>query len=204
MTADLSDFLAEPPEGYEPPPDDDEGRTAWAITNYPPDARDKIASWAMRRLAAIEAEKERLSDAAEEETARIMRWLADAHRPLERDYAFFRSSLTNYLLAIRDERGEDRDAPKTKSYKLPTGTITGRAGSESINVLDEEKFIEWAKESGYDDLVRTKVEVAKSEIKKHIAVKDGVSIVLDTGERAPFVEVVRGPEKLDAKPSVEG
>ncbi len=197
---DLDEFLAEP-DGFSPPPDDDEGRQRWSIVAYPPAARDKIASWCFRRLAVVQAERDRIAVAAHAERERIVQWEADADRPLYRDAAFFEGCLTEYLRHIREERGEDPAKPRTKSYKLPTGTISGRAGSESILVLDEAKFIAWAKESGYPELVRTKEEVAKDKIKEAIGTKDGVSIVLTTGERAPFIEVKKGAEKLSAKPS---
>ena len=201
--ADLTDALVEPPvEAHDfPHPSDLEGRERWAIHNYPPDARDKIASWAFRRLAAIEAERQRVTKAADAEAERIERWRDDALKPLKHDEEWFKAKLTEYLRRIREERGEDPENPKTLTYKLPTGTIQGRRPPERIEVLDVEKFVEWAETSGHAELVRVKKEVDKVAIKKATVAKDGVSVVIE-GERLPFVEARRGPEKLDAKPAV--
>ncbi|MFP5327750.1 MAG: host-nuclease inhibitor Gam family protein [Acidimicrobiia bacterium] len=199
---ELADALTEPPFDF-PHPSDIEGRQRWAIANYPPEARDKIASWAMRRLAALEAEKARLARAADAEAERVERWLEQSLKPLVHDEAFFKSALTEYLRHIRDERGEDPEKPKTLTYKLPTGTIVGRRPPERIEVLDEEKFIAWAKANGHPELVRVKEEVDKQAIKKATVAKDGVSVIIE-GERLPFVEARRGREKLDAKPEVSG
>jgi phage host-nuclease inhibitor protein Gam len=195
---DLPDVLAEPPEGVEIPQEPEE-RQRWTIAGHPPEARDKIASWAFRRLWLIEQEKRRVKIAALDEMTRVEQWLDQALKPLAHDEEWFRSKLTEYLRHIRDERGEDPERPKTLSYKLPTGTITGRRPPERIEVLDEERFIEWAKTSGHPELVRVKEEVDKQAIKKATVAKDGVSVVIE-GERLPFVEARRGPEKLDAKP----
>ena len=203
MKDHLTDALVEPPERGVEVPHDPEDRQRWAIANYPPEARDKIASWAFRRLAEIEAEKERIARAADAEAERIERWLEAATKPLAHDEAFFRGALTEYLRHIRDERGEDPENPKTRSYTLPTGTIVGRRPPERIEVLDEERFIEWAETSGHPELVRVRKEVDKVAIKKATVAKDGVSVVIE-GERLPFVEARRGPEKLDAKPDVHG
>ena len=198
---ELADVLAEPPEDAAdfPHPSDIDGRERWAIHNYPPEARDKVASWAFRRLWMIEQEKQRVSRAAVAEAERIERWRDQSLKPLAHDEEWFKSKLTEYLLRIRNERGEDPENPKTKAYKLPTGTITGRRPPERIEVLDEEKFIEWAKESGHDDLVRVTEGVNKVAIKALTVAKDGVSVIIG-GERVPFIEAKRGPEKLDAKP----
>lgn len=195
---DLADVLSEPPEGVEIPQEPEE-RQRWAIHNFPPEARDKIASWAFRRLWLIEQERQRVSRAADAEADRIERWLDQALKPLAHDEEWFRSKLTEYLRHIRDERGEDPERPKTLSYKLPTGTIAGRRPPERIDVLDEEKFIEWALTSGHENLVRVKKEVDKAAIKALTVAKDGVSIIIE-GERVPFIQAKRGPEKLVAKP----
>lgn len=203
LMSDLAEFLAaEMPEEMEGDFDfmEDEGATHWAIANYPPEARDKIASWAFRRLWLIEQEKKRLTQSALEETRRIEKWLDDAIRPLASDEAFFKGALTEYLRHIRTERKEDPENPKTKSYKLPTGTIEGRRPPERIEVLDETKFIDWALANGHKELVRIKREVDKTAIKKATVAKDGVSVIIE-GERVPFVEAKRGDERFDAKPA---
>lgn len=190
MVTDLTEFLDAPPEDFEP-------TERWAITD------DDVAAWALRRLAKVQAERARIARAARQEVARINTWAADADRPLIVDEQFFRGALTDYLRAVRAQRGEDPERPETLTYKLPTGTITGRKQPESLVVLDEAKFIAWCDENDLPEFVRTKREVDKAALKRLKAGQDGVSVVLDTGERAPFVELRRAPEKFDAQPDVK-
>lgn len=197
--SDLYEALSEVPDDLQPPPEGEE-RERWTIAGAPPEARDRLASWAFRRLWLIEQERKRLEDSADAEVGRIRAWLGHALSPLDNDANFFRGALTEYLRAIRAERGEDPDNPKTTTYKLPTGTITGRKPPGRIEVLDEAAFIEWATTAGHEDLVRVKKEVDKVAIKRLTVAKDGVSVIIE-GERVPFVEARRGPERLDAKPA---
>ncbi len=204
MVTDLAEYLDAPPSGWEPRhlTSEDEG-VRWSIIGYPPEERDAVAAWALRRLAKVQTERARIARAARQEVARINNWAADADRPLIGDEQFFRGALTDYLHAIRAERGEDPEHPETLTYRLPTGTIIGRKQPESLVVLDEAKFIEWCDENDQPEFVRTKREVDKAALKRLKAGQDGVSVVLATGERAPFVELRRAPERFDAKPDVK-
>jgi len=197
---DLDEFLDAPPDGTELWRVDEEGR--WSIMGYQPEARDGVATWAMRRLGKIKAERARIVAVADAEVRRIGEWVDSADKPLEGDENFFTGCLTEYLRHIRRERGEDEDNPVTKSYRLPTGTITGRRQPERIEVVDEERFVEWAKESGNASLIRTKEAPDKAAIKRMKVGADGVTVILEGGEVARFVEVRRSPERLEAKPEV--
>jgi phage host-nuclease inhibitor protein Gam len=204
MSDELSEFLLADLEGWDPPTDtEDPAYMRWSIVGYPAEERDAVATWAFRRLAALQEERARIVRAARVEVGRINEWAADADRPLVVKENFFRGCLTDYLIRIRAERGENPERPQTLSYKLPTGTITGRKQPESLVVLDEAKFIEWCDENDLPEFVRTKREVDKAAMKRLKAGTDGVSVILDTGERAPFVELRRAPEKFDAKPEVK-
>lgn len=198
----LTEHLDNPPADF-PHPSDFERMERWAITQYPPEERDAVASWALRRLAKVQAERARIAREARAEVARINSWAAACDRPLVGDEQFFRGCLVEYLHAIRAERGEDPERPETITYKLPTGTITGRKQPESLIVLDEARFIAWCDENDLPEFVRTKREVNKAALKALKAGQDGVSVVVATGERAPFVELRRAPEKFDAVPEVK-
>lgn len=195
----LTEYLDTPPFGYV----EDEESRRWSIMEHPPEERDAVAAWALRRLAKVQEERARIARDARTEVARINSWAAASDRPLMGDEQFFRGCLVEYLHAIRADRGEDPERPETLTYRLPTGTITGRKQPESLVVLDEAKFIEWCDANDLPEFVRTKREVNKAALKSLKVGQDGVSVVVATGERAPWVELRRAPEKFDAVPEVK-
>lgn len=189
---DLATHLAEAPEGVTAPEYDQETEewTPWHIDH------DNVATWALRKLYLLGREKARIADQAQAEMDRIAAWRDKLTVSLDRDATFFEMKLADYLLLVRERTGD----PSLKTYKLPAGTISARANRGGIEVLDEEKFLEWAKEHE-PELIRTKESVDKVAIKKFTVATDGVSLVGETGERIPYLEHRGGGEKITAKPA---
>lgn len=134
------------------------------------------ATWAFRKLRAIEVKEAEVKDAAEKELNRINSWKEEELEQYSKDKEYF-----NYLLQeyFRSEKAKD------KKFRLstPYGKVTSRK-TKKWNYEDEESLIKYLKESE-PNCIRVKEEINKTEVKKIF--KDGVNA--ETGEMLPFVRI---------------
>ena len=188
MTDDLTDHLL----ATGPDLDDPTVKERWVCDS------DEKATWCLRKLAAIQAERDRIKRLWEAEEARLNAWLMDADRPLEHDAAFFIGQLQGYRMQLEDE---NPDLPKT--YKLPTGALARRAGRESTYIGDEDAFVAWAKDNCPDALrVTPKVTPLKDWMRQ--VDEDGtVHLVSPDGEVVPGVRVLRGEDRIEVRPAAD-
>lgn len=205
---------AEPPDHLGPFSEPPAPSTPWHIEN------DHVATWALRKLAAAERETLRLVDLATAEMQRIKEWLERESKRPARDVEFFRGHLTAYwrrqmdaLMAPYLERGmapeEAWDEIKRKSLSLPTGKLTARRTPPGVEVVDEEQFVRWAQENGYEHLLRAKPALAEI---KELPTEDGEVVVIvghtelggtPTAFPVPGVKVKPTEFRYDAKPDVD-
>ena len=134
------------------------------------------ATWAFRKLRAIESKEAEIKAIADEEINRINAWKEKELDQYSKDKEYF-----NYLLQeyYREERSKD------KKFKLstPYGKVTARKSKKWI-YEDEESLLEYLKQSE-PSCLRVKEEINKTEVKKIF--KDGVNS--ETGEILPFVRI---------------
>jgi len=162
----------------------------------------ETATWALRKLAAAEAEIDDAKTLAASEIARVEQWYDEVTRRPARDVEFFRGLLIDYM---RSRHAED---PKCKTVKLPAGTLTARAGQPKIDATDIEALKAYA--DTLDDeyrssIIRTKYEANVSGMKGLLVPKDegdplGAPLVdPSTGEVVPGVVWLPAVVKYDAK-----
>ncbi|CUQ09672.1 phage protein [Clostridium paraputrificum] len=134
------------------------------------------ATWAFRKLRAIENKEADIKAIAEEEIARITAWRDAELKQYEGDKQYFSFLLEEYY---KNEKAKD------KKFKLstPYGKVTARK-SNKWNYENEEALVKYLKDNK-PELVRVKEEVNKTELKK--VFKDGVD--KETGEILPFVTI---------------
>lgn len=134
------------------------------------------ATWAFKKLRAIEEREAEIKDLAEEEINRINSWKERELDQYSKDKEYF-----NYLLQeyYREERSKD------KNFKLstPYGKVTARKSKKWV-YEDEESLFVYLKQSE-PSCLRVKEEINKTEVKKIF--KDGVNS--ETGEILPFVRI---------------
>lgn len=134
------------------------------------------ATWAFRKLRVIQEKKAELYLIAEQERARIDKWLDNEVKAYESDKEYFEVLLSAYYIY---EKAED------KKFKLstPYGKITSRKTSKWIYENEEEliKYLDKEDSNG----VRIKKEIDKTYLKNKY--KDGVNS--DTGEILPFIRI---------------
>ncbi len=134
------------------------------------------ATWAFRKLRAIENKEAEIKVIAEEEINRVNAWKEKELEQYAKDKEYF-----SYLLEefYRAEKAKD------KKFKLstPYGKVTARKSSKWF-YDDEKGLLDYLKENG-SCCIRVKEEVDKTELKKTF--KDGVNT--ETGEIIPGVRI---------------
>jgi len=134
------------------------------------------ATWAFRKLRAIENKEAEIKAIAEEEINRVNAWKGKELEQYAKDKEYF-----NYLL----EEFYRAEKEKDKKFKLstPYGKVTARKSKKWI-YEDEENLLEYLK-GNEPSCIRVKEEINKTEVKKLF--KDGVNA--ETGEILPFVRI---------------
>lgn len=134
------------------------------------------ATWAFRKLRAIENKETEIKSIAEEEINRVNAWKEKELEQYSKDKEYF-----SYLLEefYRAEKAKD------KKFKLstPYGKVTARKSNKWI-YEDEKSLLEYLKRNE-PSCIRVKEEINKTEVKKLF--KDGVNA--ETGEILPFVRI---------------
>ena len=148
----------------------EEVREAFAINDL------QGATWAFRKLRAIEEKQRELTSIAIEEKNRIDEWLSKESKSLDDDKAYFEGLLSAYYI---EERAKD------KKFKLstPYGKVTARK-TEKYIYEDEEAIKDYCCMNELD-VIRVKEELDKTAFKK--LCKGGVNQA--TGEIVPGVRV---------------
>lgn len=178
--SDLQEHLLEPPADQSAP---------FKVTD------DGSATWALRHLKKAESEVARIHAAAHHERMLIEQWEDRALKSPLDDVGFFKGLLLDYQRRLIDA---DPDFPKT--YKIPGGALTRRAGRARRVVTDVEALKTWLAQHQPDAL---KVEIQASRIKAETFYRPGdpdVALLFEVeGELIPGVVQVVGEEKFDVK-----
>lgn len=145
---------------------------------------DSLADWAVRKIADERAELARLKELADEQIARIMEKVAAAEKRCENNTSFMTSKLAEYFETVPHKE------TKTKhSYRLLSGALVKKIGGVTME-KDDEKLLEYFKNSGNDDMIQTVEKPKWGEFKKRLEIVGGQIIDTDTGEIVEGVEIV--------------
>ena len=128
------------------------------------------ADWVLRRIREKEEAAEAIAKPYDSEIRRLeerLEWLKDEKarvaRSFEKERDYFLCRFGNSLERVAREF---LACGKKKSVSLPNGTLAFRKRPASMDVLDPEEALSWAQDRG---LVRTKVELDKTAVKKYLA-----------------------------------
>lgn len=155
-----------------------EGAKVWKI------ADDSAADWAVKKIAEERAELARLKELADEQIARIMEKVAAAEKRCENGTKFLTSKLAEYFETVPHKE------TKTKhSYRLLSGALVKKIGGVTMK-QDDEKLLEYFKNSGNDDMIQIVEKPKWGEFKKRLEIVGGQIIDTDTGEIVEGVEIV--------------
>jgi phage host-nuclease inhibitor protein Gam len=100
-------------------------------------------------------------------------------------------------------RRQREENPKYKGEKTPYGKISFRKQQTEWKYTDEAALVQYLEDNGHVELVRTKKEPIKTELKKMLLVTEtGAVVDPTTGEIVPSVTATERPDAVDIK--VEG
>ena len=136
------------------------------------------ATWAFRKLRAINDKESEVKAIAEGEMSRIQMWLESELRITQNDREYFESILTAYY-----------QEEKQKDSKFKLSTPYGKISSTTRDkyYYDDENAIKDYCKANELDCIRVKEELDKTEFKK--LCKGGVN--QETGEVVPGVRVLK-------------
>ena len=160
---------------------------------------DDDAEWALRRIAAANADLEALHEKAKRWTEQITGWFEQAAREPARTAEFFTAQVERYAMAERREH--DR-----KSVRLPSGKFSTRQSAEALEILDDDKVLAWAHIHA-PDVVRLRADVLVSSLRGCLspAESEGKWVVVETGEVVDLPPgVLVRPARVIPKVEVEG
>ena len=149
----------------------------------------EAANWALRKLAAINAEEKKINDLKDKEIRRIENWAKDELDKLSNSRQFFEGLLTEYFIRQRELD------PKFK-ISTPYGKVTARKQQPKWN-YDDEKLVNWLLEND-KELVRVKYEPDKNGIKKKYKIV-GENVVTEDGEIVEGITIEERQEKINIK-----
>ena len=137
---------------------------------------DVKADWALRKIAEIEAERDRMVDFHE-------RQIETTKAQAEVRIGYLKEHLRRYTACVPMKE------TKTQSkYSLPSGDLVMKKPAVAFR-RDDEKLMQWLRDSGYGDLIAVKMSPAWAEIKQLIEVAyDDKVVMKDTGEIVDGIE----------------
>lgn len=152
------------------------------------------ANWCLRKMRALKAEIEDNQRIAREEIERIQRWAEQTNAPLQRSIQYFESILAEYHIGVYKED------PSIKTIKLPHGILKMRTQQPEY-VRDDERFLEYLRQSGRADYIETIEKPKWGEYKKIVKVAmDGKTVVdTQTGEVVEGVKAEERPPKFSVE-----
>ena len=158
---------------------------------------DDTAQRLLRSLARNTRERDRIRRNAAAEIDRIQaKAIADEH-PLTEKIGWLENELAGYLRRLRESD------PKLKTYKLPGGNLTVRAGRSRTIVNDGPAFVEWALSAAPAALKIEPLVSVLTPSHGFVRTDDGPIVNAD-GEVVPGVEVVTGDESYGVTLNADG
>ncbi|CAN7357817.1 host-nuclease inhibitor Gam family protein [Paenibacillus sp. LjRoot56] len=150
-------------------------------------------NWALRKLAAIEAKKLEMSNMIVAEIERLKLFAEKETRGLTESENFFKALITEYAA---DKRAED----PTYKIKTPYGKIAYRKQPDKW-LYDEDLLVAYLEQNDFQELIRTKKEPVKTEIKKSFQVGSNGRVYDNDGQLVEGITVEPQPDVLDIKVS---
>ncbi|EHN15517.1 host-nuclease inhibitor Gam family protein [Clostridium sporogenes] len=141
----------------------------------------KGASWALRKIKECKESILEKEELARVEKERIEEWLNNETKSDLVSLEYFNGLLLQYYKELKQKD------PKAK-IRTPYGKITSRK-NKKWNYGNEEELIKYLTSNGYDNLIKLKEEVNKTELKKNFIVNNGMVLDKETGEIIPNISV---------------
>lgn len=136
---------------------------------------DVKADWTLRKIAEIQNERDTM-------LAFYDGQIKKAKEQADQRISYLMEHLRRYTACVPMKE------TKTQSkYSLPSGDLVLKKPAVAFR-RDDEKLLQWLKDSDNGGLIAVKMSPAWAEIKKAITVVDGKAVLTDTGEIIDGVE----------------
>ena len=139
------------------------------------------ANWVLRQIKIERRELTLLDEQYEHEMGRIQARRDGLKQAQERRLAFL---MTRYEANLREFATHELEGKKERSITLLEGRIGFRRVRSSLEIIDKDTLLEWAKAQLPEAIVITE-SVAKEPVKSHIEA---------TGEVVPGAEYIQGED----------
>lgn len=148
-------------------------------------------TWVMREvLAPLKAKVEQAKELEKAEIERIKLWAENETRSPLQEIEYWEQRIADFHLELL------RNDPKQKTLSTPYGKSTSRTSKAQPEMTDEQLLLNYAKNSGFDDLINVKETVKWGDLKKTLKVV-GNNVVDANGEIMEGVKVK--PETVTTK-----
>lgn len=177
--------LKEFTEGLIPADAGDEG---WKIVN------DSAADWAVRKIKEEQDEYARLNALAHDQISEINMNVEAAEKRMENRTGYLKSKLAEYFMTV-----PHRETKTQAKYRLLSGELVYTKPKYKIEKSDEAALVQWLKETGNTEFVKTVETPAWGEFKKRCAIAGAAVVDTDTGEVVEGMRVVPVEGTFDVK-----
>lgn len=157
---------------------------------------DAKAEWAVRKIAAEEAECARLVACCQDEIDRYKARQEEYRKRLEGRTQNLKAMLLLYFGTV-----PTKETKIQNKYELPSGSLVMKKASRDFKA-DTDRLREWLTASGMNDYLKTEVSPRWAEVKKRLIALDNGDIVFDeTGEVLPVgtVVIAETPARFEVK-----
>ena len=151
---------------------------------------DLMADWAVEKINAARAERDRLVSLVQEKIEQLQEKRQLYIVNFEENTSYLRTKLMDYFMNVKIQ-----DTKTMKKYKLVSGTLVLKK-QQSVYERDEGALLAWA-ETTAPELVKVKKEVSWADLKKQADVS-GDKLMLD-GEIIPGVTVVEREDVFEVQ-----
>ena len=151
---------------------------------------DLMADWAVEKINAARAERDRLVSLVQEKIEQLEEKRKLYIVNFEENTSYLRSKLMEYFSTVKTQ-----DTKTMKKYKLVSGTLILKK-QQPMYERDEAKLLTWAEQT-VPELVKVKKEVSWADLKKQADVS-GDKLLLD-GEIIPGVTVVEREDVFEVQ-----
>lgn len=152
---------------------------------------DNKADWAIRKIDEEKQEFNRIRELAEEQTARIEQKVEAAERRFNQRTSYLRSLLGSYFMQVPHRKTKTQE-----SYRLLSGSLVLKLPKVKL-VYEEDELVEYLKESGMPDYIKTEEKARWGELKKLLDLSQGKHpVIKDTGELVECIRVEETPAEF--------
>lgn len=130
---------------------------------------DMTADWAIRRIAQIDAEADRMIDFYEAQIKKC-----NEKRDARKDFLLEHLRRYTNTLPMRETKTQLK-------YALPSGDLVIKKAAMTYK-RDDEQLLRWIQKNDLSEFTQVKITPAWGELKKHLSVVGDSVILTDTGE----------------------